>query len=95
MYRYDDEPFVSSSVFISSLELSDTKVYETSARAVLGTTTHFCRVVVLKLRAVPIGTALSLRVLRLIRRGAQAMYKRGLNLRTTSLQKLLGTAALL
>ena len=34
-----------------SLNLRDTKVYEPSIRARLGTTAHFCRVVVLKLRA--------------------------------------------
>ena len=35
-----------------SLTLSDTGVYEPQIRARLGTTTHFCEVVVLKLRAV-------------------------------------------
>ena len=40
-----------------------------SIRARLGTTAHFCKVVVLKLRSVTIGTALSLRILRVIRRG--------------------------
>ena len=34
-------------------------------------------VVVLKLKTVPIGTALGLRILRVIRRGAQAIYKGG------------------
>ena len=37
----------------------------------------FCEVVVLKLRTVPIGTALISKILRVIRRGAQAIYKRG------------------
>ena len=46
-------------------------------RALLGTASHFCEVVALKLRTVQIGTALSLKNLRVIRRGAQAMYKRG------------------
>ena len=36
-----------------SLKLSDTRVYEPQIRARLGTTAHFCEVVVLKLRAVP------------------------------------------
>jgi len=35
------------------LKLSDTRVYEPQKRARLGTTTHFCEVVVLKLRALP------------------------------------------
>ena len=39
---------VSSSVLLSSPELSDTKVYAPSIRARLGTTAHFCKVVVLK-----------------------------------------------
>ena len=39
-----------SSVLLSSLELSDTKVYEPQTRALLGTASHFCEVVVLKLR---------------------------------------------
>ena len=56
-----------------SLELSDTKVYEPQIRALLGTASHFCEAVVLRLRTVPI----SLRTLRVIRRGAHAMYKRG------------------
>ena len=50
----------SSSLLLSSLELSDSKVYEPYIRARLGTATHFCEVVVRKLRTVPIGTALSL-----------------------------------
>jgi len=39
-----------SSLLLPSLELSDTKVYEPSIRARLGTASHFCLVVVLKLR---------------------------------------------
>ena len=35
---------------LSSLELSDIKVYEPQIRALLGTASHFCEVVVLKLR---------------------------------------------
>jgi len=45
-----------SSFLLSSLELSDTKVYAPHIRAVLGTASHFCELVVLKLRTVPIGT---------------------------------------
>ena len=37
-----------SSSLLSSLELSDTKVYEPQIRALLGTASHFCKVVVLK-----------------------------------------------
>ena len=44
---------------LSSPELSDTKVDEPQKRALLGTAAHFYKVVVLKLRIVPIGTALS------------------------------------
>ena len=40
----------SSSLLLSSLELSDTKVHEPSIRALLGTASHFCEVVVLTLR---------------------------------------------
>ena len=40
----------SSSLLLSSLELSDTQVYPTQIRALLGTASHFCQVVVLKLR---------------------------------------------
>ena len=36
-----------SSLLLSSLELSDTKVFEPSIRALLGTAAHFCEVVVL------------------------------------------------
>ena len=39
--------YSSSSLLLSSLELSDTKVYEPSIRARLGTAAHFCGVVVL------------------------------------------------
>jgi len=42
------KPF-SSSVLLSSPELSDTKVYEPYIRALLGTASHFCEVVVLEL----------------------------------------------
>ena len=38
----------SSSLLLSSLESSDTKVYEPSLRARLGTASHFCEVVVLE-----------------------------------------------
>ena len=47
----------SSSLLLSSLELIDTKVYEPQIRALLGTASHSCEAVVLKLRTVPIGTA--------------------------------------
>ena len=47
--------------------MSDTKVYEPQTRAPLGIASYFCGVVVLKLRTVPIGTALSSRILRVIR----------------------------
>ena len=43
-------PPLLSSVLLSSLELRDTKVYEPQIRALLGTASHFCEVVVLKLR---------------------------------------------
>ena len=36
----------SSSLLLSSLELSGTKVYEPKIRALLGTAAHFCQVVV-------------------------------------------------
>ena len=51
---FDDEEVrdPSSSVLPSSLGLSDAKVYEPYVRARLGTTAHFCKVVVFKLRAV-------------------------------------------
>ena len=42
-----------SSLLLSSLELSDRKVYEPYMRALLGTAAHFCEVVVLKLHASP------------------------------------------
>jgi len=35
-------------LLLSSLELSDSKVYEPQIRALLGTASHFCEVVVLK-----------------------------------------------
>ena len=38
----------SSSLLLSSLELSDKKVYEPYIRALLGTTSHSCEVVVLE-----------------------------------------------
>jgi len=46
-------PTFSSALLLSSLELSDAKVYEPQIRALLGTASHFCEVVVLKLRTVP------------------------------------------
>jgi len=41
--------YFSSSLLLSSLELSDTKVYEPELRALLGSAAHFCKVVDLKL----------------------------------------------
>ena len=38
----------SSSLLLSSLELSDTPIYEPQAGAPLGTASHFCEVVVLR-----------------------------------------------
>jgi len=65
------------------LKLSDTRVYEPQIRALLGTAPHFTRIqkcgavpVVLKLRTAPLGAALNLGILRVSRRGAQAVYKR-------------------
>ena len=40
----DSSPSSSSSLLLSSLELSDTKVYEPYIRARLGTAAHLCRV---------------------------------------------------
>ena len=45
-----DHDSSSSSVSLSSLELSDTKVYEPSIRSLLGTASHLCEAVVLELR---------------------------------------------
>jgi len=47
-----------SSSLLSSLELSDTKVYAPEIRARLGTATHLCKAVVLKLETVPISASL-------------------------------------
>ena len=52
------------SSLLSSLELSDTTIYEPYIRALLGTAPHFCSAIVLKLRTVPLGTAPSLRIVR-------------------------------
>ena len=51
-----------SLVLPSSLELSDTKVYDPQIRALLGTASQFCEVVVLKSKTVTNGTTLSLRI---------------------------------
>jgi len=45
----------SSSLLLSSIELSDSHVYGPQIRAFFGTASHFCEAVVLKLRSVPIG----------------------------------------
>ena len=66
-----------SALLFSSLELSDTTIYEPYIRALFGTASHFCEAVDPKLGAVLLGTLLKLGVLRVIRCGAQAMYKRG------------------
>ena len=42
-----------------SLKLSDTTLYEPQIRARLGTTAHFCEVVVLKLKTVPLGAGVA------------------------------------
>ena len=57
-------------LLLSSLDLSDAKVYEPEIRALLGTASQFCEEVVLKSRTVPNG--ISLRILPVIRRGAQS-----------------------
>ena len=41
------------SLLISSLELSDTKVYQPEIRALLETNSHFCEVIVFELRTLP------------------------------------------
>jgi len=46
-------------------------------RARLGTAEHFCEAVVLKSKTVQIGTVLAFRILRVIGRGAHAIYKCG------------------
>ena len=45
---------------LSSLEFSDAKVYEPCMRALLGTASHFCEVVVLKLRTRSASASLAL-----------------------------------
>ena len=66
-YNPEDALFPSSSLLLSNLELRDTHVYEPCIRALLGTASQ---VFVPKLITVPIGTALNLRFLLVIRRGA-------------------------
>ena len=46
--------FSSFSLLLSSLEFSDTTMYDPSIRALLRTAPHFCQVVVHKLRTVPL-----------------------------------------
>ena len=46
-------------------------------RAFLASAPHFCRAVVLKLRSAPLGTALSLTILEVSRRGALATGRAG------------------
>ena len=41
----------SSSLFLSSIEFKDSTIYEPEIRALLGTDSHFCEVVVLESRA--------------------------------------------
>ena len=45
--------FLHSSFLLSSLGLSDTKVYAPYMQALLGTASHFCEVVVLKWTMIP------------------------------------------
>ena len=66
--------FFFSSLLLSRLEFSGMKFYAPYIRARVRTVAYFCEVVVLRLRTVPIGTALTLRIRQVIRRGAQAMY---------------------
>jgi hypothetical protein len=42
--------FSSSSLLLSSLELSDAQIYEPQIRALFGTASHFCEAVVVELR---------------------------------------------
>jgi len=70
-------PTSSSSFLLSSLELIDTTVYEPQIRALLGFDPHFCKSFALNLRTVPLGTALSLKILRVSYRGAQTEFERG------------------
>jgi len=56
--RGPEQVIISSSLLLSRLESSDTQVYEPQTRALLGTDSHLCEVVVLKLRTVPLGTSL-------------------------------------
>ena len=46
-------PSLLTTLLLSSLELSDTKVYEPQIRALLGTASRFCEVVVLKVPSSP------------------------------------------
>ena len=57
--------------------MCDTTVYQPQIRALLGTASQFCEAAVLKSRTVPNSTTRSQRILRVIRRGAQAMYTWG------------------
>jgi len=59
------------------LEFSDTNFHEPQIRALLGTASDYCEAVVFQSRTVPSGTALGLSILRVVRRGAQAMYNLG------------------
>ena len=56
----------SSSLLLSSVELSDTKAYGPEIRALFGTASHFCQIIVLKLRTVPkdVGAWLRIQTLR-------------------------------
>ena len=65
----------SSSLLLSSLELSDTTIYEPSIRAFLGTASHSCSVIVLKLRTFLFGTALNLAEVAAERRYTEAENK--------------------
>ena len=57
--RRDKEFFLSSSFLSSSLELSDTTIYEPWIQALVGTAGPFCEAIVFELRTVPLGTVLN------------------------------------
>ena len=62
----------SSSLLLSSLELSDTQVYEPQLRALLGTAAHFCEVVGL---GEGVGTRREVAVLRGVSRPALRLHR--------------------
>ena len=77
---------ISSSLLLSSIELSDTQVFE-PIRALLGTALHFCEVVLVGPRTVPNSAALSLRILRVTRCGGSLGRKQtGTNVQISHLR---------